>query len=119
MRHQSSPAVHDAQGVPFASAAEAWFWAALGLIARRDGAALRAGLGLVARPCEPLDVLRSIDRLYRNRVIDRDHLAVLADFGERSYPPDGSWPREARAARLWEEAMAKLEPALRRKGIVA
>ena len=106
-------------GEPFRDAAEAWFWCALGLIARRDGARLQAGLARVPRPCEPLDVLKSVDRLYRTRMLDREHLAVLCDFGERAYAPDGSWPREARAARLWAEALARIEPVLRRKGIVA
>lgn len=34
-------------------------------------------------------------------------------------PPDPSRPREQRAHGLWTEALARIEPVMRRKGIVA
>ena len=71
------------------------------------------------RPCEPLDILHSVDRLYRQRRLVREHLEVLVDYGRRLAPPDPTWREEAHAARLWDEAIDRLTPVLRRKGILA
>lgn len=105
-------------GVPFDSANEAWFWFILAHEARQAGARIRAGAGLYERPCEPLDILRVTDRLYRQRRLLRDHLLVLAHYGRRQMAPEPDRPREARDDRLWREAFAVLTPALRAKGIV-
>ncbi len=105
--------------VPFADAAEAWFWFMQCHQARVDGARIVAGLGLVPRPCEPEDVLRAVDRLYRQRRLLRDHLLVLAHYGRRLMAPDPGRRNEERAARLWDEALERLAGMLRRKGIVA
>jgi len=59
-----------AQAEPFRSVEEAWFWTMAGLIARRDGARIVSGAGLVPRPCEPDDVVKCLDRLYRQRRIE-------------------------------------------------
>ncbi len=112
-RHDDDPAP-----TPFVSAEEAWFWFMQNHAARCAGARIRAGEGLVARPCEPVDVLRALDRLYRQRRLLRDHLAVLAHYGRRLMAPDPRRRREQRACSLWDEALARLEPVLRRKGIV-
>ena len=103
---------------PFASAEEAWFWFIDGYSAKHAGARVSAGMALVPRPCEPLDILKTVDRLYRNRRLVWDHLLVLRHYGQRKMPPDGNRPKEAKAASLWDEALQKLEEALVVKGIV-
>lgn len=102
---------------PFRSAEEAWFWFMLAQQARADGARIVAGAAL-ARPCEPMDILKIVDRLYRQRVLMLDHLLVLRHYGRRMMPPDGRRVREVRAATLWQEALAHLESCLVEKGIV-
>jgi hypothetical protein len=62
---------------PFTTAEEAWFWTMQALIARREGARIVAGAGLTARPCEPDDVVKCLDRLYRQRRIDLQHARIL------------------------------------------
>jgi hypothetical protein len=106
-------------GAPFADAEAAWFWYVQCRLAQLDGARVSAGAGAVRRPCEPLDVIAVVDRLYRRRRLLREHLEVLADHGRRLLPPDPDSRRERRAAHLWGEAMAEIAPALRAKGIVA
>ncbi|MFZ4410771.1 MAG: hypothetical protein ACOYOH_25740 [Paracraurococcus sp.] len=107
------------QPEPFRSAEEAWFWTMAALIARRDGARIVSGAGLVQRPCEPDDVVKCLDRLYRQRRIDLQHARILRIWGERQQAPDPRAPREAGDARLWKEAMARLDWPLRVKGILA
>jgi hypothetical protein len=104
---------------PFASAEEAWFWTMAALVARRDGARIVSGAGLVQRPCEPDDVVRCLDRLYRQRRVDLQHARILRIWGERGNAPDPRAPRERGDARLWREAMQRLDWPLRAKGIVA
>ncbi|HRJ61988.1 MAG TPA: hypothetical protein PKZ97_11275 [Azospirillaceae bacterium] len=113
-----APAAIQAGGVPFPSAEEAWFWFIQAQEAKAAGARVRAGLGLTERPCEPLDIYRAVDRLYRQRKLLRDHLHVMAHYGRRLSAPDSSRDREARAAVLWAEAFDQLTPLLRQKGIV-
>ena len=108
-----------ADGEPFGSPEEAWFWSVQAHDARAAGARVTAGRGLVARPCEPADVLRVVDRLYRQRRLLRDHLMVLVHYGRRLMAPDPRRRLEMRASSLWAEAFAALAPALRTKGIVA
>ncbi len=82
---------------PFRTAEEAWFWTMACLIARRDGARIVSGAALVARPCEPDDVVKCLDRLYRQRRIELQHVRILrlggTAAGARSALP-------ARAGRL-------------------
>lgn len=110
--------VGTAPGVPFGSTEEAWFWFVRAQEARAEGARCAAGLGDVPRPCEPVDLLRAVDGLYRQRRLARDHLAVLAHYGRRSMAPDPRRRSERRASSLWSEAVAHLDPVLRGKGIV-
>ena len=70
------------------------------------------------RPCEPLDMMREVDRLYRQRKLIRDHLHVLIHYGRRLMAPDPERRLEIRASSLWREALAFLDPVLREKGIV-
>jgi hypothetical protein len=104
---------------PFHSADEAWFWTMSALVARRDGARIVSGRGLVSRPCEPDDVVKALDRLYRQRRIDLAHARIMRIWGERGVAPDRTVLRERGDHRLWTEAMSRLDWPLRLKGIVA
>lgn len=104
---------------PFNSTEEAWFWFVQAQDARANGARVRAGQALVPRPCEPVDVARAVDRLYRQRRLFREHLAVMVHYGRRFMAPDPQRRHEARASNLWREALDRLDPVLRGKGIVA
>lgn len=104
---------------PFSSAEAAWFWTMSALIARREGARVVAGAGRVQRPCEPDDVVKCLDRLYRQRRIDLQHARILRLWGERGQAPDPRALRERGDWRLWSEAIGRLDWPLRVKGIVA
>lgn len=103
---------------PFATAEEAWFWFIQAHHARLDGARIVAGAGGVERPCEPLDIFRTMERLYRARKLLIDHVMVLRHYGRRLLPPDPRKAKEMRAHRLWCEALQKMEEILVSKGIV-
>lgn len=104
--------------VPFVDAEEAWFWFLQAQAARYDGARFTSGQALYPRPCEPIDVFKVVDRLYRNRMITMEHLRVLKHYGQRLMAPDANRTREARAHSLWVEALDKIEDVLVNKGIV-
>jgi hypothetical protein len=104
---------------PFGSAEEAWIWTMAALIARREGARYSAGKGTVGRPCDPDDVVRCLDSLYRQRRIDLAHARVLRIWGERQIAPCAAVAAERHDFRLWSEALDRLEWPLRVKGIVA
>ena len=104
---------------PFHSAEEAWFWTTAALAARRDGAPRRETPGRLVRPCEPDDVLKCLDTLYRRRRIDLVHARILRLWGDRQRAPNPANSRERCDWRLWREAMDRLEWMLRVKGIVA
>ncbi len=103
---------------PFDSVEAAWFWTMTALTARRDGARSTAGLGKVERPCEPDDVVKCIDQLYRRRRIELLHVRVLRIWGERLSVPNPLYAGERSDARLWREAISRLEWPLRMKGII-
>ena len=110
---------------PFRCAEEAWFWTMTALTARREGARFTANppftadQGATVRPCEPDDVVKCLDTLYRRRRIDLVHARILRIWGERQMAPSPANPRERCDWRLWREAMDRLEWPLRVKGIVA
>ena len=110
--------VRDAEAKPFDSAEGAWFWFIQAQAARDEGARITAGQGLYNRPCEPMDILKVVERLYRHRRLIMDHLLVLRHYGRRMMAPDPRRVREARAAKLWNEAMERIEEVLVRKQIV-
>ena len=103
--------------VKFESAEEAWFWFIQAYDARHAGARIFAGGGSL-RPCEPVDILKCVDGLYRNRCLQMDHLLVLRHYGKRLTPPDPYHPKEKRAYSLWREALDKLYDPLIKKGII-
>lgn len=103
---------------PFRSAEEAWFWFIQAQTARNEGARISAGAGVLSRPCEPVDIIKSLERIYRARRISMDHIMVLKHYGQRMLSPDPRRPREIRAHQLWKSALEKLEEALVSKRIV-
>lgn len=111
--------VQTSTGEPFTTAEEAWLWYARCQIARLDGVRFTAGLGDVARPCDPDDIYRAMNGLVKRRILGRGHVSVLGRFGLRLSAPDpwgGDTPGEAA---LWGEALDRLTTVLRGKGIVA
>lgn len=103
---------------PFGSAEEAWMWFWRCQLAREEGARYTADAG-EARPCDPDDVYRAAAALHRRRTLSAGHIRVLAGYGRRLAPPDPRLDEEEREARLWDEALDRLETPLRAKGIVA
>lgn len=106
------------KATPFRNAEEAWFWTMAALRARRDGARTARNPHAVPRPCDPDDVVKCLDGLYRQRRIDLVHARILRIWGERGTPPNPAWASERSDARLWREAMGRMEWPLRVKGIV-
>ena len=104
--------------VKFADAEEAWLWTMRCLMARRQGARFSANKGLVSRPCEPDDVVKCLDALYRQRRIDLLHARILRIWGERQAAPNPAYASEKSDWRIWREALQRLEWPLRVKGIV-
>ena len=109
----------DIEGVPFNSAEEAWFWFVSAQMARADGARIAAGVSLITRPCEPVDIFKAMERLYRSRRLLMDHILVLRHYGRRLMSPDPRRAKEIRAHKLWCEALERLEDVFVSKGIVA
>jgi hypothetical protein len=103
---------------PFDSAESAWLWTMAALIARREGARYSANKGLVTRPCDPDDVVKCLDSLYRRRRIDLTHARVLRTWGERQIAPSAGIAVERIDHFVWTEALERLEWPLRVKGIV-
>ena len=64
----------------FPTAETAWFWTCAVLRARAAGRAGPPG------PCRTEDVLRGLDRLYRNRRLELLHVRVLRRWGWRGHP---------------------------------
>jgi hypothetical protein len=115
-RRQAAPARPDGSAL-FADAATAWTWCMQVLAARRDGAgAAFAARGI--RPCEADDVVAVVDRLYRQRRITLAHARTLRIYGERQSAPNPRVQSEREDAALWRQALAQMEPLLRRKGII-
>ena len=108
----------DKEVVPFENTQDAWFWFIQAQKARSEGARIAAGQALYPRPCEPIDIFKVIDRLYRQRRLDMNHFNVLRHYGVRGFAPDPRRVKEARAHKLWKEAMERIEPILVRKNIV-
>lgn len=103
---------------PFESAEEAWFWFMAAQTAKNDGARIVAGQGLMKRPCEPGDIFQALNRLYRQRRLQMDHIRILKHYGERFMAPDPQRPRELRATIFWQQALERLGEVLELKGIV-
>lgn len=103
----------------FATAQEAWFWGMQCFAAQAEGARFRADQALLARPCEPNDLLVSVEALARRGRLRAAHIRTLFAFGRRLAPPDPRCREELHAARLWDEALDRLTTPWRQKGILA
>lgn len=103
---------------PFQNAEEAWFWFIQANQARNDGARRCATERQVMRPCEPDDILKILNRLYRNRQLDMNHFRVMRHYGVRMMAPDRYRAKEHLAYRLWRDAMNILQDVFVSKGIV-
>jgi len=106
------------QGEPFADAEEAWMWYSYCQLARLAGCRPRAGLAAVARPCDPDDIHRVAMVLARRGILLPPHVRVLAEIGALLAGSTSSVSLPMLQNRLWIEALSRLEPALRAKGIV-
>ncbi len=115
-QHAASRRVDRAE--PFRSAEEAWFWTMAALAARREGTGHGSGSSRVIRPCDPDDILKCLDRLYRSRRIELVHARILRAWGERGCAPSAAHTSERGEWKLWREALDRLEWPLRVKGIV-
>jgi hypothetical protein len=111
------PARAASAGEPFRSAEQAWFWTMAALAARHEGRA-RSPVS-IRRNCEPDDIVRCLDTLYRRRRITLAHARILRLWGERQNAPDGAYAGERADWQLWSEALQRLEWALRVKGIIS
>ena len=115
-RTDAVPAPRGARAELFRSAEQAWFWTMTALVARREGS--RHDGPRTARPCDPDDVVKCLDQLYRRRRIDLVHARILRIWGERGTAPNPAYPLERSDFKLWREALDRLEWPLRVKGIV-
>lgn len=104
--------------VPFSCAQEAWFWFMDAYTARCDGAQIVAGSGLYNRPCDPLDILNIVQRLYKRGSLNDNHIKALRRFGAQGLMPDASQKSERASAAFWEDAMVHLSFAFQQKGII-
>jgi hypothetical protein len=104
-------------GEPFHSAEQAWFWTMAALVARHEGRARSAAA--IRRNCEPDDVIRCLDTLYRSHRITLAHARILRLWGERQTAPDPSYDSERTEWQVWHDALQRLEWLLRMKGIIA
>jgi hypothetical protein len=102
--------------IPFATAAEAWFWTLRALAARHAGSS--RGGPRIPRPCDPDDVIRAIDLLHRRGGLGLHHARILRRWGDIGHAPNPASPAEHPDSLLWEEALERLEGLLRAKGIV-
>lgn len=103
----------------FDCAEQAWLWFSRCQLARVEGVRFTADCGDVARPCDPDDIYRAVARLVAAGQLNDRHVAVLGRFGCRLAPPDPWAGDDPGDARLWAEAMERLDLLLRAKGIVS
>jgi hypothetical protein len=112
-QHLPMPAI-----MPFRTGEEAWFWTMATLLARRDGAGAAWRPAGPGRPCDPEDVVKCLDLLYRRHAIALLHARILRIYGERQTAPQASLAGQAADCQLWRQALGQLEWALRGRGIV-
>ena len=111
-------AASDRLAKPFENAAAAWFWTMSALRARHEGACSRGGVR-APRPCDPDDIIVSLDRLLQSGRIGPPHLRVLRAWGLQGVAPDARLTGDRKEYALWREAMEQLASPLRAKGIVS
>ena len=102
---------------PFTGVEDAWFWVMATFAARAGGRFSPRAAG-TPRPCDPDDIVKALDRLYRQRRIDRRDARVLRRYGERGFAPVADHPAEASDCADWRRVMGLLERALLERGII-
>lgn len=105
-------------GTPFPSVKAAWWWTMREIELREHGRRGAPTRDDARRPCTPDDVVKVVDRLYRERKIGLHHARVLKAYGLSQVEPDPQHATERADALVWQEAMARMEWPLRVKGIV-
>lgn len=122
MKRRTAPARRAEPETPFhrfASAEEAWYWFMRCEKARAEGARSERRGAYGERPCAPADIMRWVSQLYYADVLFPLHLQVMGEYGYLDEPPDPEQGVEATVDYLiWFDAFQKLEPFLRRKGVV-
>jgi hypothetical protein len=108
----------EAWETPFQSAEEAFFNMVSCQKYAAAGARLKTGEGKFRRPGSAIDTRLVIERLYRERKLSLDHINVLRWYGKREMRPDERREKEARAAMLWDDAMALIGLELLKKGML-
>jgi hypothetical protein len=106
------------RGEPFADCEEAWFWAVETSDNVGAGARVRAGMSTNQRPCDARDILGVVARLYRAGRLQRAHLNTLFHFARHRMPPDPRVEEERGDLLRWDEALARMDPILRAKGVL-
>ena len=110
---------NEVTGEAFASASEAWLWAATLALLAADGAKRDSRSVTVPRPCEPGDVVLAAQRLHRAGWLGKRELRVLWHYGTLGREPWADSPFEREDWQTWSRALSRLEPPLIRRGIVA
>ena len=103
------------KGQPFRDAEACIVWAIIRLAADAEGQKKPADEAI----CSPHEVVKCLDRLYRQRRIDLHHVRILRLWAHRGRPPERHNPRERADWRVWREALDRLEWPLRSLGIVS
>ena len=118
-RRRALRPLSDGPAEPFDAPETVWFWYVACLTATLEGARAVAGRGGGARPCEPADILATVETLARRRILRAGHVRALFRYGKRGAPPDPRCPEETGDARLWADALDRLATLWRAKGILA
>ncbi|GAB0119548.1 hypothetical protein Acid7E03_36200 [Acidisoma sp. 7E03] len=69
--------------------------------------------------CDPREVVKCLDTLYRRRRIDLHHVRILRLWAHRGRAPDRADPMERADWRIWREALDRLDWPLRSLGIIS
>ena len=97
----------------FPNSEAAWLWTCAVLRAREDGRAGPPG------PCGTEQVLRGLDRLYRNRRLDLLHVRVLRRWGWRGHGPNPARAADGFDHVVWTEALARLDWVWQQAGVIS
>jgi hypothetical protein len=103
------------RGRPFRDAEACIMWMVQTLVAEAEGTPRKAKPTI----CEPAEVVKCLDTLYRRRRIDLHHVRILRLWGNRGRAPSAADPRERADARIWREALDRLDWPLRCLGIIS
>lgn len=103
------------RGEPFRDAEACLVWTIRQLAAEAEAEKKPARAAI----CSPHEVVKCLDKLYRQRRIDLHHVRILRLWAHRGRAPDPRNPIERADARIWREALDRLEWPLRTLGIVS